>query len=181
MGSLPGSVYPCLPLQEGLAGGVLAGGAGTPQFPPSSRVQGCMTLLPASLCFSPHPCASPHIPVLLPISLSSRGALLPSPRAGMFRMAGKRLSPLCPTLSYLPLIRAMLCFPVRGHILTSPVVLLSSHSWDLCSVQGAQDRVASGSDVPQAPRGAPRLLPRLRQRMLSWLDAVSGQREVHPA
>ncbi|XP_063253525.1 von Willebrand factor C and EGF domain-containing protein isoform X3 [Prinia subflava] len=33
----------------------------------------------------------------------------------------------------------------------------------------------------EAPRGAPRLLPRLRQRMLSRLDAVPWQREVHPA
>lgn len=48
-------------------------------------------------------------------------------------------------------------------------------------MQRAQDRVASGSGVPQAPRGAPRLLPRLQQRMLSRLDAVPGQREVHLA
>lgn len=75
----------------------------------------------------------------------------------------------------------MLCFPVHGHILTAPIVLLSSHSWGLCSMQRAQDRVASGSGVPQAPRGAPRLLPRLQQRMLSRLDAVPGQREVHLA
>lgn len=168
------------PAAGGLAGGVPAGAAGTPQFPPSSQVQGSMTLLLASLSFSPHPCPAVRTPALLSVSLSSRGTFLPSPRAGMFGMAGKWLSPLCPTVSYLPLIRAMLCFPGHGHILAAPVVPLSLHSRDLCSMQGAQDRVASGSGVPQAPRGAPRLLPRLRQRMLSWLDAVPGQREVHP-
>lgn len=63
MGSVPSSGYPCLQLQEGLARGVPAGGAGTPQFPPSSQVQGSMTLLPASRSFSPHPCLAPRIPV----------------------------------------------------------------------------------------------------------------------
>lgn len=127
MGSEPSSSYRCLQLQEGLARGVPAGGAGTPQFPASSQVQGSMTLLPASLSFSPHPCLAPRIPV-------QPGHASPVTTCWDVQDGWEGCPLSVPPLSYLPLIRAVLCFPVHGHIPTAPIVLLSLHSWDLCSV-----------------------------------------------